>query len=325
MHYSAVPGLNKSISVLGFGCSAVMGRTGRADSLRAMQQAFDAGVNFFDVARSYGGGEAEAVLGEFIRSCQNEVVVCTKFGILPVQRSGLKAAVLPIARKVVQAFPGLRKSARKAAGAQFVSGQFSVETLRSSLETSLRKLGIDTLDMLILHAAPPSAMQHDDLLAELEKVRGEGKIKVTGISGPDETLRAYAQHPPAVLTHGQFACNVFDTELMRIASSFDLNRISLVANHAFGGPLGVAETQRRIEDLRLREDVSSELKAKLDTSDPSLMPEIILQALTQSGAVSSVIVSMMNPANLKANLRAMETSRFTPDEISALGTALGLR
>ncbi|MBS1814819.1 MAG: aldo/keto reductase [Acidobacteria bacterium] len=301
-----------------------MGRTGRADSLRAMHQAFDAGINFFDVARSYGGGEAETVLGEFIRDRRNNVVICTKFGILPVQRSGWKAALLPVARKAVQAFPALRKPARKAAGTQFVAGQFSIGVLRSSLETSLRKLHVDAVDILLLHAAPPSAIQQDDLLAELEKMRAEGKIKVAGISGPGETLRAYAQSPPSVLTHGQFACNVFDPALMQIASAFDPSRISLVANHAFGGPHGVAETQRRIEALRERADVSSELKAKLIAGGPLLMPEIILRALTQSGAIASVIVSMMSPSNLRSNLHAIEADRFTENEISLLGAALGL-
>src|ERR1700693_2773414 len=49
-------------SVLGFGCGSVLGRVGRGASLRAMHIAWDAGIPLFDTARSYGSGDAEAVL-----------------------------------------------------------------------------------------------------------------------------------------------------------------------------------------------------------------------------------------------------------------------
>ena len=52
---------------VGFGCSALLGRTGRTESLRALAAAWDEGIRFFDIARSYGYGEAEALLGEFLQ------------------------------------------------------------------------------------------------------------------------------------------------------------------------------------------------------------------------------------------------------------------
>ena len=65
-------------SVLGFGCGSVMGRVGREESLRAMNVAWDAGITLFDTARSYGFGEAEAVLGEFLSGKREQAVIATK-------------------------------------------------------------------------------------------------------------------------------------------------------------------------------------------------------------------------------------------------------
>ncbi len=77
----------------GVGCSAVLGRVGRKESLAALGAAYDAGITFYDTARSYGYGESEALLGEFLRGRRDSVVVSTKFGILPAQTSFLKETV----------------------------------------------------------------------------------------------------------------------------------------------------------------------------------------------------------------------------------------
>src|ERR1700722_13227658 len=83
---------------LGFGCSAVMGRAGRKASLAALAAAYDAGVIFYDTARSYGYGESEALLGEFLRGRRDSVLLSTKFGILPTPIGPLKRALKPLAR-----------------------------------------------------------------------------------------------------------------------------------------------------------------------------------------------------------------------------------
>src|ERR1700761_2762894 len=100
------------VSVLGFGCAPLMGRAGRRDSLKALFAALDAGITFFDTARSYGYGRSEALLGEVLKGRRDSVVVCTKFGILPANRRTWKQAMKPAARTAIQLFPRLRKFAR---------------------------------------------------------------------------------------------------------------------------------------------------------------------------------------------------------------------
>jgi aryl-alcohol dehydrogenase-like predicted oxidoreductase len=135
----------------------MLGRSGQRDSLAALGAAYDAGVNFYDTARSYGYGACEDLLGKFFAGRRRDLILLrTKFGILPANAKVWKQCVKPLARAAIQIFPGLRSLARNQAADQFVSAQFSLEVLRSSLETSLRELTTDYVDILLMHAAPLS-------------------------------------------------------------------------------------------------------------------------------------------------------------------------
>src|SRR5579863_5551946 len=98
----------KNVSVLGLGCAAMMGRAGRRESLAALGAAYDAGITFYDTARSYGYGACEGLLGDFFAGKKREsVVLCTKFGILAADAKGWKQRVKPLARGAIKLFPGL--------------------------------------------------------------------------------------------------------------------------------------------------------------------------------------------------------------------------
>jgi aryl-alcohol dehydrogenase-like predicted oxidoreductase len=319
MRYVSAGGGIPDVSVLGLGCAAMMGRVGRRESEAALGAAFDAGINFFDTARSYGYGASEGLLGDFCKGRRDKVVICTKFGILPAAKNW-KQAVKPLARKVVQAFPGLRKAAQKQAGALFTPGQFSVPVLRSSLETSLRELKTDYVDMLLMHAAPMSVLAQDDLLAELERVVAQGKVRMAGISGELDVMAATFARRPAVLQTAQFACNVEHFDFLQRTHD---TAMFLVANHPFGGPAGVTECTRRIETLRTSEQIPQELRAKLDTSDPRLMPEVVLNAILVGTGIGAVIPAMMQRKHLESNCRAVLEGRFTATEIGMLREVLG--
>ena len=305
-------------SVLGLGCAAMMGRSSRRESERALGAALDAGINFFDTARSYGYGAAEGVLGDFARGRRDRLILCTKFGILPAARSW-KQAVKPLARKAVQLFPGLRRAAQRQAASLFHPGQFSVEVLRSSLETSLRELKTDYVDILLLHAAPATVLEQHDLFGELEALVAAGKIRMAGISGELDAIEATFARGPQILRTAQFACNIARfgfLERTRDTGMF------LVANHPFGGPRGVAETHSRIQQLRESSRLSADLRAKLATNDPQLLPEVILNCILTGTGIGAVIPAMLQPAHIASNCRAVTQPRFTPDEIVALRSAL---
>jgi len=75
-------------SRLGFGCASLGSRVAAADGLNALAAAFDAGVNWFDVAPAYGAGEAETLLGRFLRGRRDRTFVVTKVGMAPPRRLG---------------------------------------------------------------------------------------------------------------------------------------------------------------------------------------------------------------------------------------------
>jgi aryl-alcohol dehydrogenase-like predicted oxidoreductase len=318
MRYVSVGGGVREVSVLGLGCAGMMGRVGRRESEAALGAAFDAGINFFDTARSYGYGASEGLLGDFCAGRRDKVVICTKFGILPAAKSW-KQAVKPLARSVVRLFPGLRKAAQRQAGTLFTGGQFSVDVLRSSLETSLRELKTDYVDMLLMHAAPVSVLAQDDLLAVLERLVAEGKVRMAGISGGLDVMEATFARRPAVLKTAQFACNI---ENFGFLGRTRETGMFLVANHPFGGPAGVAECKRRIAALRGSESVPQELRVKLDLNDPQLMPEVVLNCILIGTGIGAVIPAMMQAKHLGSNCRAVMECRFTPEEIAQVRAAL---
>jgi aryl-alcohol dehydrogenase-like predicted oxidoreductase len=313
------------VSVLGMGCAAIMGSAGRKQSLVALGAALDAGINFFDTARSYGYGASEALLGEYLTGRRDQVVICTKFGILPAARSW-KQTVMPLARGVLKLFPGLRGAARRQAGQMFTENQFSVPLLRSSVETSLRELRTDYVDILLMHAAPAAVLDQHDLLRELELLVQQGKVRMVGISGELPTIeRTFAERPVVVRT-AQFACNFRNfpflertaAELASGTGHAAAPAMFLVGNHPFGGPTGVAETRARIAELAGNLGLSSELRAKLDPADPLLLPDLMLNAILTGTAVGSVIPAMLTPKHLASNCRAVSESRFTEQEIVRL-------
>jgi aryl-alcohol dehydrogenase-like predicted oxidoreductase len=321
MRYVSMPVGGLDVSVLGLGCAAMLGRTGRRESLAALGSAWDAGITLYDTARSYGYGESESLLGEFFAGERRQkAVICTKFGILPAAKNW-KQQIKPLAQAVVKMFPGLRGMARRQATGQFVIGDFSVDLLRTSFDASLRALRMEYVDMLLLHAAPMPVLAQDDLLEAMERLVEAGKVRMAGISGEHDVIAAsFAQHPRG-LTTAQFAMNMAHIGFAAQTEKAARDGWFLVANHPFGGPAGVSECRRRIEAMRTDETLPMGLRDKLK-EDAQLMPEVVLNSILSGTGVHAVIPAMMQPSHLAGNVRAVENCRFTADELALLRTAL---
>ena len=312
----------KNVSVIGLGCAAMLGRAGRRESLAALGAAFDAGITFYDTARSYGYGACEGLLGEFFGAGRRgSVVLCTKFGILPGNPGGWKNKVKPLARAALSVVPQLRGMVRRHAADQFVPGQFSVATLRSSFETSLRELKTDYVDILLMHGPPASVLQDEDILEELHRLVDTGKVRLAGVSAEDDVIRTvFAKHSP-VLQAAQFPMNPFSMDLAW--QTLDAAKsLMLIANHPFGGAEGIVRCRIQIERLRQDPAVPQSLREKLDARDESLLPEFALNSIIQDTGVSVVIPSMMRSAHLRSNIRAIEQCRFSPSELQLIRHSL---
>ena len=119
------------------------------DGWRAYVAAADAGVNFFDTADVYGGGRSESLIGRFLKkSGRKDIFVATKLG---------------------------RTSALYPDG-------YTEATLRAATEASLRRLGVETLDLTQLHCIPVEVLRRGEVFGWLRQLRTEGKIRAFGAS-----------------------------------------------------------------------------------------------------------------------------------------------
>src|SRR5579862_7596527 len=190
----AVSGIAIQIPVLGFGCSA-LSSLGEKKALRLLETAFNAGVRHFDVARYYGYGESEGILGTFAKSRRAQVTITTKFGIEPPRRTNALRLAMQAGRRLVRLVPAARGFLRRRAQGLVTGGAFSAREARTSLETSLRELGTDYIDFFLLHDYAVSENPPNELLAFLTDAAKAGKIRYFGLgTGIEDILRAMESH-----------------------------------------------------------------------------------------------------------------------------------
>lgn len=303
---------------IGFGCAALLGRTGRKDSLLALEAAWEAGVRFFDTARMYGYGESEALLGEFLRGRRQEAVIATKFGILPAKQAAWKGVAKSAARSLLKLAPNMHKTLQKTAASQFTHGQFTVPVLQQSIEESLRKLGTETVDMLFLHSAPASVLEQQDLLDAMHRLVEQGKVRVAGLSGDPTTVAVALERNPPELGAMQFPCNVFDISAATVFPQIAGGAHALVANHPFGGVARVGQTRAALASLAASGKVPDAIIEKLSSADDGLLADVVLNVILRDTGIHVVIPAMMKPHHIQLNVEAVTHSRFTPEEIALI-------
>lgn len=308
-----------SCSVLGFGCSALLGRSGRRASLRALGAAWDAGITLYDTARSYGYGESEALLGEFLAGRRDQAILATKFGIVPVRPPLWKRIAKPAARALISLAPSARAAVRKQAGRQFVEGQFSVGVLQESIHLSLRKLRTDYVDLLFLHAAPASVLEQDDLLAAMEKLVESGKVRAAGISTDPAVIRAALDQRPRPLCVLQFPCNIFDFSAPEMIEAHPKGTdMGAIANHPFGGATRVRQCREILEATAAAPGFDEVLREKLGSIDDGVLADVVLNLILGHRSINAVVPAMMQLDHLKRNVAAVTRSRFSQEELSLL-------
>jgi hypothetical protein len=215
----------RATSRLGFGSSGLHGGLSRRRSLNLLEAAFDAGIRHFDTAPTYGLGEAEEVVGAFLRR-HPEATVTTKFGRPPVRGGTTLNFARTILSPIVSHLPRvkaalLRKvSAVSTATPAPASARYSVASMLASLDASRRRLGREQVDLFLLHEAAPADVDSELRDALDEQVR-LGSVGAWGLGSAFQKLGAAARgfrvlqfewsarapHPPMkpevfVSTHG---------------------------------------------------------------------------------------------------------------------------
>jgi len=154
---------------LGFGCANLDTADGARAAERLLETAIECGIKHFDVARSYGDGRAESILGRVARRHNGRIKIVTKAGIDPP--NGLER----LARKMGSSFGARLKLARRR------HGRFRPAEITGSVHKSLRKLGMSTVDVVLLHDCRLHDLT-DEVLYVLQAMVQNGDIGAFGIA-----------------------------------------------------------------------------------------------------------------------------------------------
>ena len=166
-----------TVSAIGIGCMPMI-RDGNItygeqadpdEAILTIHQAIDMGVTFFDTAQIYGPFQNEELVGQAIRGKRDGLVIATKFGF-------------------------------KFDGNRITGVDGSPANARASVEGSLKRLGIETIDLFYQHRMDPN-VPIEDTVGALAELVTEGKIRHIGLSeaAPERLRKAAAVHPIAAL------------------------------------------------------------------------------------------------------------------------------
>lgn len=149
-----------------------------------LDEAFDQGIRHFDVARMYGLGAVEGELGRFAQGRRESIVIATKFGIAAASASGRLARLQGPARRLLARYPALRGYVKRRSDSFHQPHRYDAATARASLQTSLRELRTDYVDVLFLHdPSPADRVDLPEICGYLEEARQAGQIRAWGIAG----------------------------------------------------------------------------------------------------------------------------------------------
>jgi aryl-alcohol dehydrogenase-like predicted oxidoreductase len=161
------------VSAIGLGCMGLSHGYGPAvdheDGVAVIRAAVDRGITFFDTAQMYGPFTNEELVGQALAPVREEVIIATKFGF---------------------SFDGARSTGLDS----------RPEHIRATLEDSLRRLGVDSIDLLYQHRVDPD-VPIEEVAGAVKELIDAGKVKHFGLSeaGVDIIRRAHAVQPVTAL------------------------------------------------------------------------------------------------------------------------------
>ncbi|MDR3665531.1 MAG: aldo/keto reductase [Ignavibacteriaceae bacterium] len=263
-------GLN--VSALGFGAGHIGDYNSDEKPInKLLNTAVDLGVNLIDTARGYGASEDR--IGRFLSHRRNEIILSTKVGY---------------------SIPGYK--------------DWTYECIIAGVDEALRLLRTDYIDIVHLHSCPADILKNNGVIDALEKVKEDGKIKVTAYSGENENL-SYALETGRIGSI-QTSINIADQRnLDSLLPRAKVKGLGVIAKRP------AANTAWKFKELpagMYAEEYWHRLK-RMNLHHHFDLQEIALRFAAFTWGVDSVIVGTANIDHLKQNVKLIEKGPLSYD------------
>ncbi len=216
MNYRPLGSTGLQVSEIGFGCGDVGGlmvRGERSDQVKAVERAMELGINYFDTASSYGGGQSEANLGQVLNELSADVYVGTKFRVTTHEPGRIRDYVV------------------------------------ASVEESLTRMQREQVDLIQLHnhvasTAGGGSVTPEDVLGEvvdaMSDLRDQGKVRFWGMTAVGETESLHQVIDSATLNCVQSVYNLVNPSSgSDVPPGFDMHDFRNLIGRASANGMGV--------------------------------------------------------------------------------------
>jgi aryl-alcohol dehydrogenase-like predicted oxidoreductase len=288
-----------SVSLVGLGCNNFGWRIDAAATQQVVDAAIDSGINFFDTADMYGSGQSEEYLGAALKGRRDKVIIATKFGLR--MGDGMEGA--------------------------------SPKYIEKALEASLRRLGVDVIDLYQIHR-PDEKTPILDTMEALNKAVKAGKVREIGCSNfsVEQLQAARASHGPAYFVSVQNEYSLFQREpeaavLPECARTgvgflpyFPLANGLLTGKYRHGAvPEGSRAKDGWGPKIFTQENLDrAEALAKFAESRGHTLLQLAFSWLASHPEVASVIAGAKSPEQVRANASAASWKLTADDQARIL-------
>jgi aryl-alcohol dehydrogenase-like predicted oxidoreductase len=325
MKYNELGKTGISVSEIGFGGSRIGGvfadKNSSKEALNVLGKALDSGITFYDTADMYAQGESESLIGTAFRARRQQVILATKGGYcLPTQRHLIKR-IKPLVRPIVQAL-GLQRAKLPPGMSGALSQNFSPKYLAKALESSLRRLKTDYVDLYQLHSPRAPFLQTDafgEALDALEKLKAQGKLRFYGVATEEPEDAPYCLSAPGI-SSVQIGFGLLDLDALDhgTLAAAEARGLGIIARGCFAGGLlkdGLGGTQ--LKEVTPKWPRILALRSLSKGMRRSVL-DMAYQFCRGTAAIDVTLLGMRIETHLRENLRYVQGTTLNADEYRAL-------